>query len=132
MSNIHGFGSTGDNNNNRRNNQPQSDGQDGIFSMLNGQYTDKDPRSENFCDMMTYSFCPTFTWTMFTTLAALGNGAIYILSILLSGLNMAGSFLEVRYGWLFSSFSGEVGKCARSISIGDLRPQHGSIETSIM
>jgi membrane associated rhomboid family serine protease len=38
------------------------------------------------------------------------NGAIYFISILLSGINMSGSFLEVHYGWFLNAFCNDVEK----------------------
>jgi hypothetical protein len=60
--------------------------------------------------MLIYSFLPQFNWKNFVVLAAIINIGFYTLSLLLSGINMPGSFLEVNYGWFMNSFAGDVEK----------------------
>lgn len=77
---------------------------------MNFREINKNPRDENCCDMLTYSFCPQFSWKSFITIASAINIGLYIISLLLSGINAKGSFLEIHFGWFMSSFSGDVEK----------------------
>lgn len=52
----------------------------------------KDPKEENYFDMLKESCCPTFAWISFTSLVLLATTVMYIVELSL-GLNKAGDFL---------------------------------------
>ena len=66
----------------------------------------KNPRDENFWDMLHYSFCPTFTISSFTFWIIVINTAIYIATLVFGGINMQGQLLEVNIGsWIMQNFA---------------------------
>lgn len=103
MSNVHGFGDAPQNpNQNRvnqyRNNDRPADGNGGFFEGLqepvvesqlkvahehrilfvSGMKYLKNPRDENYWDMMAYSLCPTFTFLSLTFLIVAADIAVFI------------------------------------------------------
>lgn len=116
MANIRGFGDIR-NDGNRRNqgnprgfgpggNDPEPSNSQGIFRMLGMNDSNrKDPRDETFLDMLHYNFCPTLRLNSLTGIMTPFLILLFILSLVLSGINTQGEFLEVEGGTFFSAIS---------------------------
>lgn len=76
-----------------------------MYSMLSGLQTKKNPREENFWDMLHYSFCPTFKFMSFIFAITIINITCFILSLIFDGINLPGTFLEVNNGKILSNLA---------------------------
>ena len=116
MANVHGMG---DYRNNRPNGgggfggggggggAPGGGGAAGLYSVLgvNRDDPNKDPRSENFFDMLHYSFCPTLRFMSWTVMVSLINIALFIITLAIEGIYTPGEFLQVNSTGIISTFA---------------------------
>jgi rhomboid protease GluP len=115
MANIRGFGDIRNEGNpgNPRGfggppggNDPEPSNSQGIFRLLGmGDRNQKNPRDETFFDMLHYNFCPTLRFKSLTGMLTPILVGLFILSLILSGVNTQGEFLEVGGGSFFQAIS---------------------------
>jgi len=96
MANIHGLGD-GNNNRNasRQNDYFSGENTNGMFELLGAPQSKKNPREENFWDMLHFSFCPRLKLISFTSVITLINTVCFIATLVIDGINRQGSLLEV-------------------------------------
>jgi rhomboid protease GluP len=63
--------------------------------LVSGGRRVKNPRDENYWDMLVNTFCPTFACLSITIFVILADFALFVTEVSL-GLNKQGSFLEVE------------------------------------
>jgi rhomboid protease GluP len=115
MANIRGFGDIrneairGGNGNPAGNpgGDPNPGDSQAIYRLLGFERSDqnKDPREETFLEMLHYNFCPTLRFKSLTGILVPTLIGIFILSLIVNGVNREGEFLQVNGGPMYDPFT---------------------------
>lgn len=65
----------------------------------------KDPREETFLEMLHYNFCPTLKFKSLTGILIPILILIFVVSLIVNGVNREGDFLQVKGGPLYDPFT---------------------------
>lgn len=113
MANIHGMNDVRNNRGNRGGPGPNRDqgnngnnGTAALYELLGMDNREqKDPRQETFFEMLHLNFCPTLKLMSHTSLVTLVNVGLYVVSLVVSGVQTDKDFLQVQNEPLISKVS---------------------------